>query len=236
LYYIVSIHEDSCTSGQDFNGLKLIQAKPPKRKKFVTDGSSGPEFASSMFLQCMQHISDILNPKQIVYSTLNRGSGDTVYLSLFLSLLPYITSRRTEISSVLSESYAALTAKEEAPVSSSIDSDSNIDNDDINNVDSNINNSSIARNGTSSNGSSNNGSNSGSGGAGYTPITVTAHIPTTPITAALSPVSTPSALSRVIAAIYRMQNHSQPGSGSVPQGFAGWLEALHLFFFLRTGR
>ena len=283
LYYAISIHQDQCTSGQDFSGLRLLQSRsipiPDNSPTSVVD-------VSSLMTVLMKEVGNIFGTStssRTVFSPLNIQKGDTVYMALAMSTLPYLYSRRSEISSVMAESYVAFTAKEEH----SSTSNANISAADGANI---FERDTYHTNGSSNGASSNNSDPTlpgddteriGEGGIGEgegegdernrgsashrnnvdsgglvagasmtvpdttsTSTSATTGIATTAVIDRSSDNTSPSPSlnSRVDALITRLFNansrfqSSSPYNNTGPQGLLGWLEALHLFYFLRNGR
>ena len=120
LYNFISLYADSATPGHDFCGLGLIQSKPSNGVGLTTTPSAeinnDLSFASLGIV--MKKFADLFSRKsQKVYAPLHKDRSDTMLLSLLVSIVPYLISRKANIHQALSECYCALTAAEDqAPV------------------------------------------------------------------------------------------------------------------------
>ena len=109
LYTILSIYQDASTPGQDFAGLRLVQIRSP-----TTQGL--PPVAAvntSLLLSMGERIRSLWgNNSRNVYTPLKRELRNSILLSLLLSCIPYLHSRKTAIYATLTELYTALCADE----------------------------------------------------------------------------------------------------------------------------
>ena len=223
LYYMISIHEDHCTLGQDFSGIRMIQsrifnANVPHQRAGIESNLVG----SGLLETVLKEFNNIFRPSsRTVYSPLNIQKGDTLYAAVLMSFLPYLNSRKTDISSLLGECYTALTAKEEdQPASTTI----------------------INTDGRSPFTISSSSSLSNAVAAAATSSShhnIASMRDTAPAEIVASPISQTTKIKHFITRLvnaYRRFRLSPPYSATGSQGLLGWLEAMHLFWFLRNGR
>lgn len=113
LYNILSIYQDASTPGQDFTGLRLVQIKSPT----IQGLSPVAAVNTSLLLSMGERIRSLWgNNRRNVYTPLKRELRNSMLLSLLLSCIPYLHSRKTAIYATLTELYTALCADEAAAV------------------------------------------------------------------------------------------------------------------------
>ena len=222
LYYMISIHEDHCTLGQDFGGIRMIQSRifkadVPHGRESIRGHLDGPELLKTV----LKEFNNIFRPSsRTVYSPLNIQKGDTLYASVLISLIPYLHSRKTDISSLLGECYTALTAKEEdqSSTTTTINTDGRS---------------------SSTRSTSSLSSIAASAAASSSLHNIASIRDTAPAEIVASPILLTTKIKHFITRLvnaYRRFQLSPPYSASGSQGLLGWLEAMHLFWFLRDGR
>ena len=115
LYTILSIYQDASTPGQDFTGLRLVQIRSPTTQGLPPTAAAN----TSLLLSMGERIRSLWgNNSRNVYTPLKRELRNSILLSLLLSSIPYVHSRKTAIYATLTELYTALCADEAAAVTS----------------------------------------------------------------------------------------------------------------------